>query len=195
MVGAPEYCSHPDKDLLGPILQDSAGYLGPNFDSVKAWSDQPERVSTASKEQRSQQCWSEAIVKGLLDGRIASVSLRDQNRLLEQRSGLGTTWMTALPNSTFSSEDYCVGVRWLLGVPLLAQSTPCPGCGLPVDVTGDHFLCCKRIDFSARHNAVQDALFSVLAANGQTFSKEFPLQHIPDSQCRPADLLLVNWQG
>jgi hypothetical protein len=60
---------------------------------------------------------------------------------------------------------------------------------------GDHLLCCRRINFATRHDAVQDALFSILSATGQSVAKEVPLQHSADSQARPADLLLAAWQG
>ena len=107
--------------------------------------------------------------------------------------------MTLLPSevagTVFPTDEYCLGIRWWLGVPLLDSPGTCPGCSNSADVFGDHFQCCKRTNFSNRHDAVQDALFQILSSAGQSVSKEVPLQHTPDSQARPADLLLANWQG
>ena len=97
-------------------------------------------------------------------------------RLLEQRSGLGTTWMSARPSAAagtvFPLEDYTLGIRWWLGAPLIDAPGTCPGCSLPVETTGDHFLCCKRINFATRHDAVQDALFTILSSAGQSVQKD-----------------------
>jgi hypothetical protein len=107
--------------------------------------------------------------------------------------------MSALPvaalGSVFSAEQYRLGMRWWLGVPLLASlaGSPCPGCTMPVDAAGDHFLCCKRNNFADRHDAVQDALFNILSGTGHAVSKEVPLQHALDSHLRPADLLVPTW--
>jgi hypothetical protein len=108
--------------------------------------------------------------------------------------------MTALPargtTAVFPSAEYSLGLRWWLGAPL--HRTPgatCPGCGQPADQEGDHFLCCPRVNFSARHNAVQDAIFHVLSFAGVAVAKEVPLPSSTDDHLRPADLLLQNWHA
>jgi hypothetical protein len=54
-------------------------------------------------------------------------------------------------------------------------------------------LCCKRNNYSNRHNAVQEALFTTLSCSGQCVAKEVPLEHNKESNLRPADLLLDMW--
>ena len=58
---------------------------------------------------------------------LDAASLRDQARLLEQRTGVGSSWMTALPVSgtgnVVSSDQYAMGLRWWLGAPLLQTDT------------------------------------------------------------------------
>ena len=75
--------------------------------------------------------------------------------------------MMALPNqkdgTIFSSKEYCLGLGWWLAAPLIEAPAACPGCGLNVDTTGDHFLCCRRNNFADRHDALQDALFTMLS--------------------------------
>jgi hypothetical protein len=90
--------------------------------------------------------------------------------------------------------DYRLGLKWLLGLPLADTPTICAGCQAPVDVHGDHDLCCIRNNFANRHNAVQDALFNILSTNGQSVQREVPVPNQPDSSLRPADLLLATWQ-
>ena len=128
---------------------------------------------------------------------LGYVGPQDQARLLEQRSGLGSTWMTTLPNrsedSVFTSEEYCLGLKWWLGVPIIQTATTCPGCNEAVDTTGDHFLCCRRNNFANRHDAVQDAIFNILSRAGQSVAKEVTLRHTPDTLLRPADLLIDTW--
>ena len=108
--------------------------------------------------------------------------------------------MTALPSptsgATFTTEEYRMGLKWWLGAPLIAQTDArCPGCGQQVDPEGDHFVCCARNNFATRHDAVQDAIFTVLSSSGQRVAREVALQSQQDSQLRPADLLVENWHA
>jgi hypothetical protein len=108
--------------------------------------------------------------------------------------------MTALPaagtGNIFSNEDYCVGIKWWLGAPLISTTgARCHGCGQTVDPHGDHFLCCKRNNFAPRHDAVQDALFTILSSSGVSVAREVALPSNNDDHLRPADLLLDNWHA
>jgi hypothetical protein len=130
---------------------------------------------------------------------LDSVPHRDQARIMEQLNGIGNDWMAALPSQAnhtiITSEDYILGVKWWLGLPLVSDTQQtCPGCAAQVDSFGDHLMCCKRNNFALRHNSVQDALFNILSATGQGVQKEVPLPNQNDSHLRPADLLLSTWQ-
>ena len=100
-------------------------------------------------------------------------------------------------------EQYRLGLKWLLGVPVIAsdcEGMPCPACGNAVDVFGDHLLCCRRNNFYGRHFAVQEALLTIAQVGGQPFVREAPMpRSSPEAQhgpaLRPADILLRAWQG
>ena len=138
------------------------------------------------------------IAKKAVHRLLYTVSHRDQARLLELSDGLGHAWMTIPPSealhSVIAPEDYCLGLRWHLGLDIIPSPVQCLGCTHEADTAGDHYVCCPRNNFAARHNAVKDALYSILSTNGEAVAKEVALAHSPDTQLRPADLLLPSWQ-
>ena len=96
------------------------------------------------------------------------------------------------------SSRYRLGLRWWLGVPVVLSEASCPGCTAKVDVFGDHLLCCARINFQARHAAIQEGLANLLAEAGQGVAREVPLPvpvDSPHARLRPADLLLRAWSS
>ena len=136
---------------------------------------------------------------------IDQVDPRDKTRILEQQNGIGGSFMAATPNrhaqTKISSDQYRLGLRWWLGLSLFPEGTDpeelkCSGCNVQVDVFGDHLLCCKNRNnnFYRRHNAVRDAIVSVLLEAGQSFAVEVMVPNQPeDSSLRPADILLKGW--
>ena len=77
----------------------------------------------------------------------------------------------------------------------------CPKCHTtPLDSFGDHLVCCRQNNFSARHGALQDALLLVLGLAKQPAEREQALRQANSSrvlrqQLRPADILLRGWAG
>ena len=191
-VGVPEYASKVDSSLVLPVLSDLASRMGTNYEPLPAWLADHQLIGTSIGDHCLQRWWASAMGGQAMRALIDTASSRDQARLLEQRSGLGSTWMNALPQahtgSVFSTADYCVGLKWWLGAPL-------HGCGHDVDPEGDHFLCCVRNNFAPRHDAVQDALFTVLSSSGVSVQREVALPSNTDDHLRPADLLLDNWHA
>ena len=122
-----------------------------------------------------------------------------------QANGLGAGWLNCLPGGPraqwFSREHFQAAMKFWLGVPVLPPAwlnRACPDCGQPLDLAGDHFLCCPKAGFLARHRDIQDYLGESLSAVKQTFSKEAELQRWNGSRrtapaLRPADLLLPAW--
>ena len=106
-----------------------------------------------------------------------------------------------------SPEEYRLGLRWHLGLPVLPQDrdgATCPACGASVDVFGDHLLCCRRNNYYGRHFAVQEAFISMAQAGDMAFIREAPLSKANSNgvelawqgpALRPADLLLRAWKG
>jgi hypothetical protein len=103
-----------------------------------------------------------------------------------------------LLHTSFSPDAYRVGLKWWLGIPLMADAQGvtvlCPGCGTQVDAHGDHLLCCPRNNFTHRHTAVQDGLVSILNDASQPYSREVVIPNCPLGHLRPADVLLHGWQ-
>jgi hypothetical protein len=197
-VGVPDYASGLQLPLVAPVLDDLRGRLGANHATVTTFLHNPQRLASADQEPRRQKWWNHELGKKAMDGLVDQARPRDQNRLLEPATGFGHGWMAATPSNnsltTFSSEEYTLGLKWWLGLPVLEDvSQPCTGCGQPLDQEGDHLLCCRRNNFSARHNAVQDALFQTLSNSGHRVQKEVSLPTARDSHLRPADLLLDCW--
>jgi hypothetical protein len=108
--------------------------------------------------------------------------------------------MNGVPGDTrlvVSPEEYRIGLRWWMGVPLLSNPGTCPACGEPADCHGDHFVCCNRNNYYGRHFAVQEGLMGLLAAGGQGYRREVALSDSSTGGAllRPADLLLTAFEG
>jgi hypothetical protein len=119
-------------------------------------------MEAAEPAHRRQKWWAEQVGKQRILKLLDNASPRDQARLLEQAGGLGTCFMGVIPNTNLftliPSDTYRLALRWWLGMPIL-EHTPetlvtCPGCLAPLDVFGDHLLCCPRNNFNRRHAAV-----------------------------------------
>jgi len=64
--------------------------------------------------------------------------------------------------------NYSTLLKWQLGVHLLpadCAGRPCPLCGWPVDVFGDHAVSCKKSGFEDRHLGTQTFFCQVLAGS------------------------------
>ena len=83
--------------------------------------------------------------------------------------------------------------RYWLGVPLHSTSYCCPECRSTADPFGDHKVGCGgNGDRTARHNAIRDVLFLAARSAALAPTREAP-SVVPDSQSRPADILLPTW--
>ena len=197
-MGVPTYALRVRHDRVGPVLQELGGLLGPNFDPLGRWQGDHSLMERPDRDHLQQGWWSAALGRARLTGLLDQVSPRDQARLLEQQTSLGSAFMAVVPHSalmtSIPSDTYRLGLRWWLGLPLIEvgdQVTPvCSGCQGTVDLFGDHLLCCPRINFAVRHNALKDALAGVLREAGQGVGVEVPIPDCQDASLRPADLLL-----
>ena len=133
---------------------------------------------------------------------------RDSARVALQAKGEGTGWKQVPPHpglgKVMPHSDYQLGLRWWLGLPLqpsLDEAPMCPKChAAALDPFGDHLVCCRQNNFTARHGALQDAFLMVLGLAKQPAEREQALQRTNSSrvirqQLRPADILLRNWAG
>ena len=112
---------------------------------------------------------------------------RDQARIQEQKNSIGTAFMSLPPSQPLRTfippEQYRLGLRWWLGMPLIPEEEPllsCPGCGEDADSLGDHIICCRQNSFQKRHDAVVEALQSALISAGQGVAREIRVPNTDD---------------
>jgi len=72
------------------------------------------------------------------------------------------------------------------------RGQPCPLCGGPVDVFGDHSVSCKKSGFGDRHLGTKNVFCQVLTQSRAPHDLEVD---IAGNGRRPADILLKEWDG
>ena len=200
-VGVPESARNITSSMVMPVLEDLLSILGPNYGPLQRWKGDLTAISQVDPDHLQQKWWSGALGTAQQLALLDHVPPRDQARILEQQGGVGTAFMSVTPMPSLASviptDSYRLGLRWWLGAAVVevSDTTPaiCPGCGKPVDQFGDHLLRCIRLNFSRRHNALQECLAVLLQEAGQGVAREVPLPDCPEGDLRPADLLLRHW--
>ena len=206
LVGVPEVAMGTAPEDAHEVIRQARTTLGDTFDPLTTWARDPGNIALADREYAKQSWWGEKFDQARRRNLQAGVAGRDAARLESQSGGYGATWMQVVPaegsRTIISAEDYRLGLRWVLGLPLLGQDkegAECPACGQQVDIYGDHLLCCRRNNYYGRHYAVQESFVSMAQAGDQPFLREAPLLKqalVPQGRpLRPADLLLRAWQG
>ena len=205
-VGVPEVALGAVPEDVHDVISHARAVLGEGFDPLTIWARDPGCIAIADREYAKQHWWGDKFDHARRRGLQAAASGRDAARLEAQNGGYGAAWMQVVPIdgsvTTISAEDYRLGLRWVLGLPLLGQhrdGAECPACSQKVDVFGDHLLCCRRNNFYGRHFVVQESFVAMAQAGDQPFQREAPLltqNRMPQGRpLRPADLLLKAWCG
>jgi len=123
---------------------------------------------------------------------------RDLVRLECQKQPHVGLWLQAMPARTlwleFTSAELRVLLKWWLGKELISlpendSTTLCPFCSAPTDCYGDHFVCCKRVEFHSRHLAVVSSLTKMMDASGLRVANEVTVSN----KKRPADIFVSHW--
>ena len=127
---------------------------------------------------------------------------REAQRLNRLDSPHANAWISARPSSMDGTDTilppriYRTAVARLLGQPVFSTSAPCPLCQQPMDLLGDHPLCCKKSgDRITRHNRLRNLLFK-LADTGllaPEMEKLGILGETDKSRRRPGDVSIKNW--
>ena len=76
-------------------------------------------------------------------------------------------------------------------MPAEAMGTKCPRCSAPLDVFGDHIVCCSKNLIQRRHMALQDILADLIREVGLPVDKEVG----PGDGSRPGDLYIPRWSA
>jgi len=91
--------------------------------------------------------------------------------------------------------NYSTLLKWHLGVPLLpadCAGRPCPLCGGPVDIFGDHAVSCNKSGLGDRHLGTQSFFCQVLTQARIPHDREVD---VTGNARRPAEVLLSAWDG
>eukprot|EP00731_Ephydatia_muelleri_P005532 Em0002g1708a len=127
-----------------------------------------------------------------------NASVTDRARLLSISSPHASAWLsvTSSPRLNLHLEpaEFQVALKWWLGIPVVqGQSCPhCPSCVL--DDFGHHSLTCKHGgDVVSRHNKLRDVFYDFCQRACLGPRLEMGCGAGSDSQSRPADVLVPNW--
>ena len=107
-------------------------------------------------------------------------------------------WLNVVPSGSLGlhihDQEFRYSLRYWLGVvPLYGKAYQCPECSLNADIMGDHQVGCGgNGDRISRHNNIRDVLFNAAQTAALGPRKEV-LGVVPNSNARPADILLPNW--
>jgi len=118
---------------------------------------------------RRQHLWSARMTQVKAAALLVAATDRDVPRLEAQRAGKAGGWLSA---PTVAGQGLCLAggnystlLKWHLGVPLQPADSagrPCPLCGGPVHIFGDHAVSCQKSGFGDRHLGTQSYIFQVL---------------------------------
>ena len=122
--------------------------------------------------------------------RFSSLSLKDSH---------AGAWLSVVPSPGLGlllrPSEFVAALRYRLGHPVFGSDGPCPACGQPSDLLGDHALNCAWQDEQiARHNSLRDTLHSIAvkAALGPTKEGQYLL---PGEGGKPADIFIPRHVG
>ena len=125
---------------------------------------------------------------------------REKQRLrrVAQRHACG--YITAVPSDEDGKDTllrprlFRISVAYRLGIPVINEDTPCPLCQQPINVYGDHSVCCtKEGDVIIRHNSLRNLVESI-ATDGMlspVAEKKGILGNT--SGRRPGDVTIERW--
>ena len=190
-------------------LQDSLPHFQQDHPSViasltKALPTTPEAAKLAVAaddfqfQQTKQAWWTEQAYKRWAAEQSTTGTARDRVRFHAQQTAHAGSWLAVIPSPGLRTKVDTTAwrclLRWTLGIPLIPQSLagkPCPRCQTPVDIFGDHVVCCIKNNIQRRHVALQDSLAQLVRDAGLTCSKE---QGTGDGT-RPGDLFIPRWDA
>ena len=128
----------------------------------------------------------------------AASTVHDRVRLSGVAKSRAGAWLNVVPSPglglSLHPHEFRCATLYRLGAPVFEKDAPCPACGRPSDVQGNHAIACavngERI---ARHNDLCNILFRTAQKANLGPAREFR-GLIPGSAARPADIFLRNWE-
>jgi len=160
-----------DRQLVVPLATEAGlldalnARLPPSLEPLASWT-RTGKVELPDGDVRRQYWWSSRVILAKAAALLEAATGRDVPRLEAQRAGKAGGWLSAPPVAglglCLTGAHNSTLLKWHLGVPLLAADCagrPCPLCGGPVDVFGDHAVSCKKSGFGDRHLGTQTFFF------------------------------------
>ena len=134
-IGVPEVACQVISGVIMPVLDDLESLLGPNYGPLQRWKGDLAALRQVDPDHLQQKWWIGALGTARQQSLLDLVSPRDQARILEQQGGVGTAFMSVTPmpslNSVIPTDEYRLGLRWWLGMPVVQVSSTepelCPG--------------------------------------------------------------------
>jgi len=156
-----------DRQLVVP-LANAAGQLDalnarlpPALEPLGGWT-RTGKVELPDGEVRRQHWWSARLTQVMAAALLEAATCRNVPRLEAHRAGKADGWLSAPPMAgqglCLTGAHYSTLLKWHLGATLLpadCAGRPCPLCGGPVDIFGDHAVSCKKSGFGERHLGTQ----------------------------------------
>jgi hypothetical protein len=176
----------------------SASWHEARIQSGEEW-DKPEQVSEVHVEQSAASFgFDEAMHAYLVD---SAPDDREKQRLLRVARPHAGSFVTAVPSEEDGQDCllkprlYRTAVAYRLGLPVLNNEIPCPLCMQPINIYGDHAICCaKNGDIVIRHNSLRNLVYSI--ASDSLLQPLLEKQGIlgPTTGRRPGDVTIPDWK-
>jgi hypothetical protein len=199
-VGAPpESVTTPPPDTPA-VLRGLATVLGAGHDPTVRWIADPVQICSAASPFTTQAWWAEQVTQGRRKALGGMGTARDRVRLSAQEGSMASEWLRVVPclntRTVIPDREFRSLCCWWLGVPVISVGDrpvrcPMPACREDLDAYGDHLVCCPYNGLTKRHNALRDAWCGVLRGAAIDHGREV----VARGGSRPADILLVGWDG
>ena len=181
------------QEALGAVCK----LLPPSAVLPRVWNAEGSLPEQAKEEWLHQKWWVTQVEKQQQEHLLSKASGRDVVRLQCLSRNASGAWLHAIPSKAlgleFSPAVFRTLLKFWLGLPVVEAtadgSAVCPYCEGPCDVYGDHLLCCKKVEFYSRHQAVVEFLTKYIRAAAVENDGQI------GGRLRPADLLMTRWSG
>jgi len=193
-----------DRQLVVPLATEAGlldalnARLPPALEPLASWT-RTRKEELPHGDFRRQHWWSSRLTQARAAALPEAATGRDVPRLEVQRAGKAGGWLSGNPVAglglCLTGAHYSTLLKWDLGVPLLpadCADKPCPMCGWPGDVFGDHAVSCMKSGFGDRHLGTQTFFRQVLIQSRVPLDREVDLA---ENGRHPADILLKAWDG
>ena len=152
----------------------------------------------AASQQFTSLKFDEARHKWLLD---TAPNDREFQRLSRVAQPHACGFITAIPSNEdgydtiFEPRNFRTAIQYRLGIPVVDSDSTCPMCTQPIDIFGDHAVCCTKAgDLIVRHNNLRNLVDSI--ASDGLLSPVMEKKGIlgPTSGRRPGDVTIPIWK-